>query len=191
MDVMVVVMGGRVAPNGNILSLFDGRTGLRFAFSEFQSRTVVNQGDILHEIRISGAARRHILQLEAEDSLRILTRRNSDIEPILTVRTESNTARAPIAVGDILGDVDISYDGQFIASVPLISSEDIASSAFGVVGGVFSTIFGSVIFRVLLGLAIVLFLYKALYLDPKRRREARKLQRRKAAEERRRQNRDM
>jgi membrane-associated protease RseP (regulator of RpoE activity) len=98
----------------------------------------------------------------------------------------SRILRAPIHIDEILGQVSVSYDGQYIASVALVSSESITATAWGALGGVFVAIFNSVIFRILLGISVVLFLYKRLYLDPKRRRQALKLKRRKIAEERRR-----
>ncbi|GHV16230.1 D-alanyl-D-alanine carboxypeptidase [Clostridia bacterium] len=185
-DVICVVMGG-TKQGDNIMSLVDAKAALDFVYSNYKIDNTISIGDIIYDAKITGAKGTDKLNLIADDLLSVLVE-NNDTEGVKKeVVTDKKTFRAPITKGEILGEVKVSYKNVLISSIPLVASDNVQATAFGALGGLFAWIFSSWILKIAIILGVMWFGYKGLYLNPKNRREARKLERRRQAEERRKQ----
>ncbi|MDR1100819.1 MAG: hypothetical protein LBL34_00420 [Clostridiales bacterium] len=183
-DVMCVVMGGSKVGD-DIMSLYDARTGLEYVFDNYKLENTIVLGDIVYDSKVSGAKGRDKLNLVADDSLNVLVEKENDTPVQKEISTTKSSFRAPIYKGETLGALKVFYNDSIIDEIPLVASENIQATAFGALGGALAIIFGSWIFRILLLLLVIFMGYKAFYVNPKRRREARKLKRRMVAQERR------
>ena len=53
-----------------------------------------------------------------------------DEDLVRTVKLDNETANAPIAAGDRLGEITVSYNGQECVTVPLLAVADVSVSRF-------------------------------------------------------------
>lgn len=100
----------------------DHKEMLNFGFSSYEKIALSERFDHIYSIPVIGGEKNNTTVLNFEEANIILPRADYNIdEQVKLIRY----CFAPIKRGDILGEVIYSIDGQKIASVSLVASEDI------------------------------------------------------------------
>lgn len=99
----------------------------QYASSGFTAVKVAGKGEVIDEVSVPNGKISHILlKTEAELSIRVpLGYDNKDITKTIT---KSDSLKAPITKGTILGKMDVYYKGKFVGSVNLIANDNVERS---------------------------------------------------------------
>jgi len=182
-EIISVVMGGTKV-NNTISSLVDAKTSLAFAFSNFSLNKFISQDQILTDVKLTNVKNRDNLNLSADFPVYVFTENGATDTPEDTITLKSKKVKAPIKAGDTYGQALVTYQGKTVATVPLVSQENIDPSTGGAIGNAISWFFSSWIFKIIIILVVLYVGYIFLYARPKKARELRRLRRKQMIEER-------
>lgn len=148
-----------------------------WGFENFASQTLVKEGEAVTEIdiRLSTDCDRIVLQTGGKLDAVVPI----DIEMDNVVRTMHlpDDLVAPIKAGDVIGTMDVSYNGVHYGSVDLVSIRDVSRSQVLYYADKLENFFKSRLFKmIVLGLVILLVLYILIILLTGRRRRRRRQQ---------------
>lgn len=164
---------GEKLPNGAFL---DAKQLYNWAFSFFAQQTVMNQGDVLAESKVS-LSNQDYVTLVAKDDVYALLPRGADRSTIQQIKTFEKDLVAPIKKGETLGKVELKLNDTIISTVDLVAYENIERSTILYSLDVTKRFFGQAMIKVLLVILVLLiFTFIALnarYKKYKRQRNAR------------------
>lgn len=150
--------GDTVMENGAFL---DANTLLNWAIENLRLKTVASTQDIVTEVPLKYSNKSDYLQLVPESDVTALvpSRDGADaptvlIEPVGETMPEE--VKAPVEKGDVICQARVLYANQEIATVNLVAAESYSLSPFAFVGNLFSTIFHSLVFKIILVIVLLL-----------------------------------
>ena len=127
-----VVMGGdRVKLEDNetrTYSFYDTNQLFNWAFDNFTYQTLLRQDDMVQDVAVSLSETDHVVVHPRGDVEVLLA---NDIAPESMERTvtlRADPVEAPVAAGDVLGTMTLSYDGVEYATVDLLALNDVEAS---------------------------------------------------------------
>lgn len=129
--ISVVLGGDRVELENNEIrtySFYDTNQLFNWAFDNFTYQTLLEEDDPVLEVAVSLSKDDHVIAHPANDVEVLLP---NDVAPEFMERTVTLTAdpvEAPVAAGDILGTMTLSYDGTEYASVDLLALYDVEAA---------------------------------------------------------------
>ncbi len=103
-----------------------------YGFDNFSLRTVLTEDEMIQEVPVAlSKETNYVVVHPARDAAAILPN-DIDLEKDLvkTITLTAETAHAPIAAGDVLGEITITYGDQVCANVPLLAQYDVSASRF-------------------------------------------------------------
>lgn len=141
---------------------------LDYGFNNFVSRRLVSSDEVICEVPVAlSGETNYVVAHPAQELTRMVP---SDLAPEDLERTVtlcSDTVDAPIAAGDVLGTLSLSYRGTVYGEVPLLALTDVSASWFLVVqhniSGFFSRTLVKIITLVLFLLLVALVVYCLLF----------------------------
>ncbi len=180
---VVILLGAPFEDEDGNLQYFhieDATELFDWAFSSFQYTTIISSDMEIAEIPVSGASDNNFVLVKPEDSITMLWCKDVDTSAIQKVPTYNEEISAPIKKGDVLGQLELKFSGEVIASTPLVAVSDVDRSfikhnasafiTFFTESGMGSTFHISLIFASLISAAyIILCIYSSYSARQKQR----------------------
>jgi D-alanyl-D-alanine carboxypeptidase (penicillin-binding protein 5/6) len=163
--ISVVLGAERVEENGvgNVRSFSETTRLFNWGFDNFSYRTVLKADEIVKEAAVSLSKVDHVTVHPAQE-VEILLPNNLTAEDLERTVVLEDPVEAPVTEGQVLGTLELSYDGQIYASVDLLALNDVEASRLLVFWRNVELFFAKpvvrVIFIVLAVLIIALILWK-------------------------------
>ena len=101
---------------------------LSYSYRFYETRKIYSADEMIANVKV-WKGERDSLDLVAEDDL-VLTLPRSRYDQVETVTTLEENPVAPIAAGQVLGQLELSLDEEVIATIPLVASETIPAGNF-------------------------------------------------------------
>ena len=173
---LCVIMGCN-SKGGNRNEFLDSRNLYRWAFNNFEFKSVLDIQKPVAEIPVQLSLDTDFIQLYPENS----------ITSILPIKADESTINidatilyekvdAPVTPGTVLGTADVLYAGEVIGTVNLISHDTVKANLFLQIGRVAKNIFGSTAFKIIgvliiIGILVFIGICIHLNLSNKKRRK--------------------
>lgn len=126
---IAVAMGDMEGYETNVhYEMLDIRSLFRWAVSSLEKRTVAAQGDVMSTVGLKYAWRKDTLQLVANETVSVMLPSDVSATSILVTPNVPENVEAPIRKGEQIGTATLSYAGEVIATVPLVSAESVERS---------------------------------------------------------------
>lgn len=150
--------GDGVTENGAFL---DANTLLNWCIENLRLKTVANTQYIVTEVPLKYSNKSDYLQLVPENDVTALvpSQDGADAPAVLIEPVEGTLPeeiKAPVEKGDVICQARVLYANQEIATVNLVAAESYSLSPFAFVGSLFSTVFHSLIFKIILVIVLLL-----------------------------------
>ena len=101
---------------------------MEWGFREFNNYDLLRQGQVIAEIPVVLGRQKEVKLVVAETVKRTL--KNSQAPKIKMTAVYDKPVKAPVVVGDKLGEVKIELNGQMMESVPLIANSSVEKLGF-------------------------------------------------------------
>lgn len=142
-----------------------------WGFDNFTTKTVLTEDEMIQEVPVALSKEAgYVVVHPAYTAEAVLP---SDLEPEALQRTvtlTSDVVDAPVAAGQELGAITLSYDGVDYVTVPLLAVTDVSASRFLVVKHALKEFFSRTIVKILLVVLVVLAVLVFLFAKPLLRR---------------------
>ncbi len=126
---VAVLMGDMEGYENDIhYEMMDARSLFRWALTELEKKTLVNQGDVLSSVKLEYAFQKDELLLSAGDSVSVMLPKSVDQTSILVTIDKPESVQAPVRKGEEIGTATISYADEVIGTVPVLAAESVARS---------------------------------------------------------------
>lgn len=126
---IAVAMGDMEGYETNVhYEMLDVRSLFRWAVSSLEKRTVAAQGDVLSTVGLKYAWKKDTLQLVANETVSVMLPNDVSATSILVTPNVPESVEAPIRKGEQIGTATLSYAGEVVATVPLVSAESVERS---------------------------------------------------------------
>lgn len=142
-------------------AFLDANTLLNWSIENLRLKTVAGKQDIVREVPLKYSGKSDYLQLVPESDVTVLVPSADGanaptvlIEPIAETLPES--VEAPVEAGDVICQARVLYANQEIATINLVAAESYSMSPFALVGSLFSTMFHSLAFKIIIAIVAVL-----------------------------------
>ena len=158
-------------------ALYEARRMLRWAFSNLKMTTVAEPTDVMTTIPVALSADADNVRLVPEKQIQALLLSSVDESSLEFIYETQQDIMAPVAKGQVLGNVKIKYADSVIADVNLVAGDSVSRSGIMFMGHIAKTIFLSPVFLiiatvVILGVLIYMFIIYNNY--KKKQKETRK-----------------
>ena len=102
-----------------------------WGFDNFSSRQVLDENELVQEVPVALSKQVSTVAVHPAQSAEAMLPKDLDVESLTrTVTLDNETALAPIAAGDRLGEITISYGDTEYVTVPLLAVADVSASRF-------------------------------------------------------------
>ncbi len=108
----------------------------KWAFSDFSLQTILKQGDVAGEVKVTLSSEQDYVLLMAENDVSAILPKETDATAVQQVMRTVKSVRAPIQKGEVLGKLDLKLADEVIASVNLVAAEDVSRSTLIYAGDV-------------------------------------------------------
>lgn len=130
--VLAVVMGCDGALNAGIedyYNFIDSGVLYDWAFNNFSYRSILSQNEVMSRLEVQLADNDAVAMLKPASDMKLLLPNETLDESISReVVIYDQNLRAPLAAGTVLGEVQVTVDGEAMGSVKLVNSSDIELS---------------------------------------------------------------
>ena len=147
-----------------------------YGFDNFAYKTIIDPAEPVQEVPVTLSKLDHVTVQPAKE-LEVLMPKGlneADLERTITLNQES--VEAPVAAGDVLGSMELSYNGKVYATVDLLAMHDVEADRLLTIWRDVKAFFAKTSVRVLLIVLLVLlvaFLVWKLLLSRRRYRYGR------------------
>ena len=102
-----------------------------WGFDNFSSRQVLDENELVQEVPVALSKQVSTVAVHPAQSAEAMLPKDLDVESLTrTVTLDNETALAPIAAGDRLGEITVSYGDTEYVTVPLLAVADVSASSF-------------------------------------------------------------
>ena len=102
-----------------------------WGFDNFSSRQVLDENELVQEVPVALSKQVSTVAVHPAQSAEAMLPKDLDVESLTrTVTLDNETALAPIATGDRLGEITVSYGDTEYVTVPLLAVADVSASRF-------------------------------------------------------------
>lgn len=151
---------------------------LEYGYNDFTTVVVAKKGTFLKQVPVTGAMATHAV-LVAEKDISVLLPVKYDEEKLTTKMEVPVSLEAPLTKNAAYGTVTYYYDGNALASCPLVAEKDIEDSFFSFFYRLFSGV--NTWFILLILVAFIVFISR--YQKKRRQKEARRARKKAIMEE--------
>ena len=176
---LISVVMGCAKPEGarQPLSFAETTRLFEWGFSNFISKTLVEKGKAVTEIPIDLSTECDHIVLQTGNNLDAIVPVDIDMDKIERTMHLPERLVAPIKTGDVIGTMDISYNGVDYGSVDLVSIRNVSLSRVLYYSDKLEHFFKSRVFKlIVLGLVVLLVIYFLYMVLIGRRRRHRRAQ---------------
>ena len=128
--VSVILGAERVEENGvgNIRSFSETTRMFNYGFENFTYQTVIEEKDPVQEVAVTLSEIDRVVVSAAADTVVLMPKGLKPEHLKRTVTLLEETVEAPVAAGQKLGSMDLSYNGTVYATVDLLAMHDVEAS---------------------------------------------------------------
>ena len=142
----------------------DSKNIYEWAFANLEYRTALSSDNAICEINVKGSFDAdHIALVPEKEFAAILPKGTDDSTIEIKTVPLSDTVKAPINKGDVLGKAEIYYAGEKLGEVNLIAHEDLAGSGIleilSAIGSFFTSKFFKVFIIIILMIIVLIVMY--------------------------------
>ena len=148
-----------------------------WGFDNFVRRDILSSADLVQEVPVALSSEASYVSTHAAEDISCLLPDNvqpEDLERTVTLTNE--TVDAPVAAGDVLGKLTLSYNGKVYAETDLLALNDVSASWFLTaqrkVADFFAKPLVKIVFLLLVLLIVALVVYTTMF--SRRRRYGRR-----------------
>ena len=134
-----VLVDGRIAGSAEKITLADGKSTLTKSFSEtirlfdygfdsFSRREVVSADELVREVPVALSSEANYVVAHPAESITRMLPTELDLSELTRGITLPDSVDAPIAAGDELGELTVSYNGTVYGTVKLLALSDVSAS---------------------------------------------------------------
>ena len=139
-----------------------------WGFDNFSAQQVLDKNELVQEVQVSLSKEVGSVAVHPAEDASAMLPKDIDISALTrTVTLDNDPALAPIAAGDRLGEITVSYNGTDYVTVPLLAVADVSASRFLLAGHTISEFFSQRSARIaviaLLVLVVALVLWFRIY----------------------------
>lgn len=125
-----VVLGAEVNDDGWVMSFTETARLFDWGFDNFEP-VIVLEEEKLYAVPVALSKETDTVMVHPQATTQVTLPKGLDLEKDLVYTLDlPESVNAPIAAGDVLGSVTVSYDGQDYAVVPLLALSDVSASSF-------------------------------------------------------------
>ena len=144
----------------------------RWAFNNFEFKEIATSTEPVCEVSLELSMETDFVPLYFEKPFISVLPKNADESTIvIKPKLKSESVKAPVKKGDVLGEVEVMFAEKVIGNVKLIAGEDIKANGLlkGVdfVKGIFTSVYMKVIYAII-ALAILIFLIACIKINYKK-----------------------
>lgn len=151
---------------------------LDWAFENFSAATLLNEETYLQEISVRFSSQATHVVLRPTQSVKAMVPGTYDPDRLeLRLNLRSEVASAPIQAGDVLGTVTVIYAGREYGTVDMAAVTDVSFSPFMAFVTSVNTVLGNIFVRLLLLIALALFVVGIIRRYRERTKEERRARR--------------
>ena len=163
---MCAVLGGpQEDEEGNSVNfaMIDSKKLYSWAFDELSIKTLLHENDPITEINVDLAWRKDKLMLSPESGFSTVVPKNLSLSDMEMKFDIPESIDAPIERGDVIGTLYLSYGGDNIGTVKLISTETLPMSIVLYLIRMVKTIIFSKWFIIPLSIFVILFIFYIIF----------------------------
>ena len=139
-----------------------------WGFDNFSAQQVMDKNELVQEVQVSLSKEVGSVAVHPAEDASAMLPKDIDISALTrTITLDNDPALAPIAAGDRLGEITVSYNGTDYVTVPLLAVADVSASRFLLAGHTISEFFSQRSARIaviaLLVLVVALVLWFRIY----------------------------
>lgn len=139
-----------------------------WGFDNFSAQQVLDKNELVQEVQVSLSKEVGSVAVHPAEDASAMLPKDIDVSALTrTITLDNDPALAPIAAGDRLGEITVSYNGTDYVTVPLLAVADVSASRFLLAGHTISEFFSQRSARIaviaLLVLAVALVLWFRIY----------------------------
>ena len=139
-----------------------------WGFDNFSAQQVLDKNELVQEVQVSLSKEVGSVAVHPAEDASAMLPKDIDISALTrTITLDNDPGLAPIAAGDRLGEITVSYNGTDYVTVPLLAVADVSASRFLLAGHTISEFFSQRSARIaviaLLVLAVALVLWFRIY----------------------------
>ena len=127
---LVAVVMGCKQDSGSTMSFVDSKALYQWAFDNFAVKTVVSTNDLVREVKVTMGKDADFVSVVPKTDLLCLLPANVDMSKVERRITLPDSIAAPVEKGQVLGTIEIVYDGQKHVSEDLVSFTAVDRSVF-------------------------------------------------------------
>ncbi len=153
-------------------ALYDVRRMLKWAYNNLKMTTIAETTDMITTAPVAHSSQTDTVRLVPQTQLQALLLSSVDSSSFEYVIDVQEDIKAPVKKGQVLGTVKIRYADSVIASVNLVSAEDISRNGFLYFVDGLKNVITSPIFLIIFGLVLIgIFIYVALVYNKHRKQK--------------------
>ena len=156
----------------------DSKKIYEWAFKNIVLTKVTNTTDVVTVVDVKYNSKVDHVRLVPAEEISVLVPIGTQTGSLITRPIESKTPKsitAPVKKGEVIGQAEVLYGNEVVATVDLVAAEDIELNVFLLIIGVIKNILSSTIFKVLFViLAVLLVIYILLLIRRNKIRAKRK-----------------
>ena len=161
---------GELFDNGAMLDsihLYD------WAFDNLSIKTVLDRKDLAKEIKLEFAWNKDTIQLSPAKSYSTILPDDVDISSIEKTYRVPEKIEAPVKDGDVIGKVELSYNGQLLTTVDLIATENIdRSELLSALDSLWNVLSSQIFIIILIIIAVLAGIYAIVFFVYRRKKRA-------------------
>lgn len=176
--VSVILGADRVEENGrgNIRSFSETSRMFDYGFENFTYKTIIDPNEPIQEVPVTLSKLDHVTVHPAREQEVLMPKVLDESHLQRTITLHQESVEAPIDAGDVLGTMELSYNGKVYASVDLLAMHDVEASKLLVFWKDVKAFFAKTSVRVagvVLAVLVAVFLVWKLFLSRRRYRYGR------------------
>ncbi|MBQ4572887.1 MAG: D-alanyl-D-alanine carboxypeptidase [Clostridia bacterium] len=148
-----------------------------WAFDNIELTKITNTTDVITVVDVNYNSKVDHVRLLPAEELSALVPIGTESGSLIVKPIEDKTPKsvnAPIKKGDVLGEAEILYGEDVVATVDLVAGEDIDLNIFLLIFGVIKKLFSTTIFKILFALLAILVIIYILLIIRKNRIKAKR-----------------
>ena len=136
--VISVVLGAGIEPDKDgdrrVMSFAETARLFDWSFDNFAMQTVLREDETIQEVPVDLSKETNCVLVHPAEDTQALLPNGVKVEDLTrTVKLYQEVADAPIAAGDVLGEITVSYGDTDYVTVPLLALSDVSANRFMVV----------------------------------------------------------
>lgn len=154
---LISVVLGAKEKNGIVQSFTETSRLFDYGFNNFAKQVVLTEDEMICEVPVALSKETDYVAAIPESTVETLLPKNAKEKDLSrSIKLDNEVANAPIAAGDRLGEITISYKGNECVTVPLLAQFDVSASKFLTAKNAVKVFFSRTIVKVALVLLVVL-----------------------------------